>query len=122
VSIVGQVPAAARHVRDEWARLARSTTGTGAFHPAALADLPEPARRWLTHAIEPGTPLWQSVELAMTGEIRLGSWRPFTARQVLAPPNGLIWAARARIARLPVTGYDRYSAARCAGGCWACSP
>jgi hypothetical protein len=74
------------------------------------AGLPEPARRWLTHAIEPGTPLWESVILTMQGEIRIGSWRPFTARQVLAPPRGFIWAATARLFGLPVTGFDRYSA------------
>ena len=69
--------------------------------------LPEPARRWLSHAIAPGTPLWSSVELTMHGQIKLGRWRPFTARQVLTPPDGYIWAARTRLAGLPVTGYDR---------------
>ena len=72
-----------------------------------VADLPDPARRWLTHAIAPGTPLWQSVELSMVGEIRLGRWRPFTATQALAPPEGYIWAATARLFGLPVMGYDR---------------
>jgi hypothetical protein len=75
-----------------------------------VADLPEPARRWLVHSIAPGTPLWQSVLLSMRGEIRLGAWRPFTAHQVLAPPRGFIWAATARVFGLPVTGFDRYSA------------
>lgn len=45
----------------------------------------------------------------MHGEIRLGTWRPFHARQILAPPNGFIWAASARVAGLPVVGFDRYS-------------
>jgi hypothetical protein len=45
----------------------------------------------------------------MRGQIRLGRWRPSTAAQVLAPPGGYIWAATARLARLPVTGYDRLS-------------
>jgi hypothetical protein len=49
------------------------------------------------------------VQLFMRGQIRLGQWRPFTARQVLAPPAGYIWAATARLAGLPVTGYDRLS-------------
>ena len=43
----------------------------------------------------------------MHGQIKLGRWRPFTARQVLAPPDGYIWSARTRLAGLPVTGYDR---------------
>ena len=77
------------------------------FDPAAIAGLPEPARRWLGHAIAPGTPLWSSVELTMHGQIKLGRWRPFTARQILTPPGGYIWAARTRLVGLPVTGYDR---------------
>jgi hypothetical protein len=73
-----------------------------------VAELPEPARRWLTHAIAPGTPLWGSVILTMRGQIRLGAWRPFTARQVLSPPHGFVWAATARLFGLPVSGFDRY--------------
>jgi hypothetical protein len=103
------VPAAARSVRRDWELLARSGEPPEAFDPSVLTDLPEPARRWLARAIAPGTPLWGSVVLTMRGEIRLGSWRPFTARQVLAPPRGFIWAATARFLGLPVTGFDRYS-------------
>jgi hypothetical protein len=77
------------------------------FDPAAIMGLPEPARRWLGHAIAPGTPLWSSVELTMHGQIKFGRWQPFTARQVLTPPDGYVWTARARLAGLPVTGYDR---------------
>ncbi|WP_369135513.1 DUF6544 family protein [Modestobacter sp. I12A-02662] len=89
--------------------LSSRTERPEAFDPAVLDGLPEPARRWLTHAIAPGTPLWQAVELSMRGEIRLSSWRPFTARQVLAPPAGFVWAATARLFGLPVTGFDRLS-------------
>jgi len=63
----------------------------------------------LTHAIAPGTPLWQSVELEMTGHIKIGSWRRFTAIQVVAPSRGYIWAAHARLFGIPVIGYDRLS-------------
>jgi hypothetical protein len=103
------VPSSARSVRREWDLLSRATGTPEAFDPAMVADLPEPARRWLIHAIAPGTPLWQTVELSMRGEIRLGAWRAFTARQVLAPPRGFVWAATARILGIPVTGFDRLS-------------
>jgi len=103
------VPRAARSVRREWDLLCSSTDHPTAFEPSMVAGLPEPARRWLTHAIAPGTPLWQAVELSMRGQIRLGAWRPFTARQVLAPPRGFIWAATARFLGIPVVGFDRYS-------------
>ena len=91
-------------------RPAGSATPPGRFADRLTADLPEPARRRLAHAIAPGTPLWQSAELTMRGQIRLGTWRPFTARQVLTPPSGFRWSATARVAGLPVTGYDRYGA------------
>jgi hypothetical protein len=74
-----------------------------------VEDLPEPARRWLRHAVALGTPLGGATELRMHGSIRLGTWRRFTARQVLAPPDGYIWAATARVFGLPVVGYDRLS-------------
>ena len=73
------------------------------------AALPGAARRWLTHAITPGTPLWQAVQLSMRGQIRLGRCGRSPATQVLAPAAGYIWAATARLAGLPVTGYDRLS-------------
>jgi hypothetical protein len=102
-------PRAARRVRRDWELLTTSDEPPEAFRSSMVADLPEPARRWLTHAIAPGTPLWTSVVLTMRGEIRLGAWRPFSATQVLAPPRGFIWAATARFFGLPVTGFDRYS-------------
>jgi hypothetical protein len=77
------------------------------FDPRDVSELPEPAQRWLMHAIAPGTPLGRSAELTMHGRIRLGAWRSFTARQVLAPSDGYIWAATARFLGLPVIGYDR---------------
>jgi hypothetical protein len=86
---------------------AAATATAETFDPAMTRGLPESARRWLSHAIAPGTPLWERAELTMHGQIKLGRWRPFTARQVLAPPDGYVWAAKTRLAGLPVTGYDR---------------
>lgn len=103
------IPRAARSVRRDWVQLTAGGRPSERFDAAMVADLPEPARRWLVHAITPGTPLWPSVVLIMRGEIRLGAWRPFTATQVLAPPRGFIWAATARFMGIPVTGFDRYS-------------
>ena len=100
-------PPVPRSVRADWDRLRLGDGRPPAFDPTTVAGLPGPARRWLRHAIAPGTPLWPSVELTMHGEIRLGTWRRFTARQVLAPPRGFVWAARTRLFGLPVTGFDR---------------
>jgi hypothetical protein len=106
----GAASAAPRAVQGDWLALAQPVVCPARFDPALLVALPEVARRWLGHAIAPGTPMWRSVELSMRGQIRLGRWRPFTARQILAPPDGYIWAATARVAGLPVTGFDRLSA------------
>jgi hypothetical protein len=95
--------------RADWKALARPTATAERFDPAAISALPDPVRRWLGHAIEPGTPLRAAVELRMHGEIRLGAWRPFTAVQRLAPAGGFVWAATARLFGLPVTGFDRFT-------------
>lgn len=106
---VSTVPRQARPVRGEWDRLRADGPLRERFDPAMLDGLPEPARRWLTHAIAPGTPLWRSGEVSMHGELRLGAWRRFTATQVVSPTAGYIWAARASVFGLPVVGYDRLS-------------
>lgn len=99
-----------RRLTGVWHELAAPAQDPGTpFTPAMVDDLAEPARRWLTHTIEPGTLLAETATLTMRGEIKIGSWRPFSATQVLAPPHGFIWSARARVAGLPVIGFDRYS-------------
>jgi hypothetical protein len=94
-------------VLPEWRRLGAGRAQSVPFDPETVDHLPEPARRWLLHAIAPGVPLAASTELTMHGTIRLGAWRRFTARQVLAPPDGYVWAATAHVLGMPVTGYDR---------------
>ncbi len=103
------VPRAARGCAADWTRLSTPALVAGQFDPETVSDLPEPAARWLRAAISPGAPLTTSAVLHMRGEIKLGSWRPFTATQVINPSNGFIWAAHARMAGLPVSGFDRYS-------------
>lgn len=79
------------------------------FDPSMVDDFPEPARRWLQHAIEPETLLFGAIEIQMSGEIKLGGWRPFTATEALVPDAGFIWAAHTTLAGLPVRGFDSYS-------------
>jgi hypothetical protein len=90
----------------DWDRLTRQPTPTERFSSADVAGLPEPVARWLRHSVPDGTPLHTGVELEMRGEIKLGSWRRFTARQVIVPGHGYVWAARVRLAGLTVSGYD----------------
>ncbi|MGI5330578.1 DUF6544 family protein [Actinomadura nitritigenes] len=95
--------------RRDWTDLATVPDLGTPFDPEMTRHLPEPARRWLQHAIRPGTPLSPAVWLRTHGRIRLGSWRSFRATQILRPPHGFIWAADARVAGLPVSGFDRFS-------------
>jgi hypothetical protein len=77
------------------------------FERSQLSGLPEAARRYLTHAIAPGTPLASAVRLRMHGEIKLGRWLPFTAEQVIHWGRGMIWRATVRMYGMPITGFDR---------------
>ena len=91
------------------ARALRPVARPDVFDPAMLLAHPEPARRWLTHAVEPGLPLVHAAELRMHGEVKLGGrWRPYTAIEALVPGAGFVWAARTCIGHLRVSGYDSY--------------
>lgn len=78
------------------------------FHPTLLntEHLPEPARRYLLHAIASGTPLASAVRLRMHGEFRMKRWYPFTAEQVIRRDGEMLWRARIFIHGLPIIGYD----------------
>jgi hypothetical protein len=81
--------------------------------PAAPAarrtDLPPAARRWLAHAVSPGSEGLRRAELLMHGEILVGRWRPFRAHQVLDPGESFTWAATAGRGPLAIRGWDRYA-------------
>lgn len=80
------------------------------FSPEMVATLPEPARRYFTFAILPGTPLWRVAEIEMRGRLGLGDradprYQPMRARQILAAPEGLVWLLRTG-GGMPVSGSD----------------
>lgn len=83
----------------------------GAFGEAELAHLPDAVQRYFRAGIAAGTPLALASRLRMRGKIKLGRWLPFGAREVLAPHEGFIWAAR--VAGV-IVGSDQY--AQGAGG------
>lgn len=90
-------------------QLWRSGAGAeGVFDPLAVRSLPAAARRYLTHAIAPGTPLARAVRLRMHGEIKLKGWLPFTAEEVIRWPRGLIWTATVRMYGVPIRGFDKF--------------
>lgn len=95
----------------EWERLAALQPADPArFSLEMVADLPEPARRYFAFAIRPGTPLLPVAEIEMSGQFSLGTkdnpvYRPMDARQILAAPEGFVWAMRTR-GGIPLSGSD----------------
>jgi hypothetical protein len=81
--------------------------GERAFWPGQLVGLPDPARRYLEHAIGPGTRRTSAVRLRMHGEIKLKRWFPFSAEQVIRRDSGMVWRATARMHGVPIRGFDR---------------
>jgi len=79
-----------------------------AFRADELAGVPDGARRYLAHAIAPGTGLASAVWLRMHGEIKLRRWLPFTAEEVIRREGEMIWRARVRMRGLPISGADRF--------------
>ncbi|PKN54598.1 MAG: hypothetical protein CVU56_25765 [Deltaproteobacteria bacterium HGW-Deltaproteobacteria-14] len=89
------------------ARALAARRGEGRFDPAEVHDLPEPARRYLTHAFAPGASLPAVAHLAMRGELKLnGRWRPFRASQWLDPSGGFVWRASVRVGPMVIRGAD----------------
>ncbi len=86
-------------------------SGGGPFEPSMTDGLPEPVRRYLLHAIAPGTALAQTVTLEQTGTIRAGGRTlGFEATQTLTPGLGLLWTARSSVKGVLLTARDHYFA------------
>ena len=102
-----------RAVAATWRSLSQPPSGE-AFTLDMVTDLPEPARRYFLHAIQPGTLLARAVELEMQGKIRPSAgtgWMPMRANQIIASPGGFIWKASAG-AFLRITGSDQYTSSQ----------
>ncbi|MCW3797574.1 hypothetical protein OMW55_07130 [Sphingomonas sp. BN140010] len=83
------------------------------FDEQMLAGLPEVAKRYLRHAIAPGTPLATTVELDMRGTFLLGDTAEaarayaMTARETLAPSrSAFLWQPRLVRGPVIITGSD----------------
>ncbi len=76
------------------------------FDPDHLKNLPGAVKRYLVHAIAPGTPLASAVRLRMHGQIRLKGWYPFEAEELIRWDRGMIWRATVRVHGMPVRGSD----------------
>lgn len=82
------------------------------FSEALVAGLPEPAQRYLLHALQPGARLARAVVLEMGGVMRLRPnepWLPLDARELLASPRGFVWRASVGQGLLRFSGADLYA-------------
>lgn len=99
-----------RQVQAAWDEL-QDTGNNQRFDAEMVADLPEPARRYLLRSIEPGTPLSRSVRLTMVGSIRMsrdGDLLPMQSEELLTAEHGYVWRARIEMGALPIRGHDVY--------------
>ena len=96
-----------------WRQLEQAPPGpVETFREEMVAGLPEPARRYLLHAIRPGARLARTVVLEMGGVMRLqpdGPWLPLRARELLASPRGFVWRASVGQRPLRFSGADLYA-------------
>ena len=103
--------AAARRRWTDLTRTLRRPPAAAVFTDDLLRGLPGPARRYLRHAIAPETPLARSVTLHLSGRMRPSPDAErvdLVAEQVLAPPRGFVWEARAKFGPVPVRVRDHY--------------
>lgn len=78
------------------------------FDARSVAHLEEPVRRYLTHALRDGGAPHEHVELAMSGEIKVGAWLSFSARQEFRG-HEFVWRAHAGLGSVrPLHVVDRY--------------
>ena len=99
-----------RSIKRIWRSLKTPSTEL-VFTKDMVADLDEPIRRYLLHAIAPGTPLARYVELTMKGQFRLkphADWLPMRASQIISTAPGFIWQAKVGKGLINFSGADYY--------------
>jgi hypothetical protein len=98
--------------QDAWKQIASGAHQSDSIYsPAMVAQLPEIAQRYFNHAIAPGTPIKNIVELDMAGTFLLGdksSYQTYSmeARQILHPPSEFVWMPRMRAGAMRISGSD----------------
>ena len=97
---------------DEMQRLiALQPANPDVFSAGMIASVPEPARRFFRFAIAEGTPLYSVADIKMEGQFGMGDkaepkYMPMRARQVLAAPDGFVWAMSAGSGAMRLSGSD----------------
>lgn len=94
------------------AALRGSDSSPQTFTPAMVAGLPEPARRYFTYAIKPGTPLRFVADIEMSGQLSLGTkeepnYLKMRGSQVLRL-DAFVWRVKAGGPAMWFSGSDGY--------------
>ncbi len=90
-------------------RLLETSPNNTTFTTEMVAELPEPVQRYFLHAIQPGTPLANSVKLKMNGSFRLSPdkpWLPMQAEQIISALKGFVWKAKIGSGLMKFIGSD----------------
>jgi hypothetical protein len=97
-----------------WEDLTRKPQNASAiFNPSSVDTLPEPARRYFLFTIRAEAPIRTVTEIHMRGEIGLGTkrnpnYQPMRAKEILAPPDGLVWSVKAGHGVIQIAGSDGF--------------
>jgi hypothetical protein len=86
-------------------------SGGGVFHRGLVENLPEPAQRYLLHAIRAGARLAGSVTLRIKGRLRLSpakNWMALDSTETIGEGRGFVWKASTG-GLVRISGFDRYS-------------
>lgn len=78
------------------------------FETAQVSRFPEAVRKYLEHAIAPGTRSASAVRLHMHGDIKLKRWSSFSAEQVIRWDRGMVWRAVVRMHGMSIRGGDTF--------------
>lgn len=100
-----------RYVDGLWRLLDQAERGDEPFTEERVAGLPDPARRYFLHAIQPGTRLASRLHWRYAGHMKPGPklpWMALRAEQILVKERGFVWRAWARTGPLVVTASDHY--------------
>jgi len=96
---------------DELMRAVARESGGEVFHAGLVEGLPEPARRYLLHAIRPGARIAGSVRLRIKARMRLSPKARLMdadTTETIGRELGFVW--KASVGRLlRISGFDRYS-------------
>jgi hypothetical protein len=81
------------------------------FSREMVVDLPDPARRFFSFVIAEGTPLHSVARIEMQGQFGMGNkadpgYLPMQATQVLATPEGFVWAMSGGSRGMRMSGSD----------------